>query len=95
MDKAKRMGMEAYAAELNEKMDCLKRLLENYDDGRRKGFYCLAVNLLDLMDITAVMKRIAIETNPADPVKEKAKTAARLFQAVADERNITLKLRKN
>ena len=87
--------MEAYAAELNEKMDCLKLLLKNYDDGRRKGFYCLAINLLDLVDITAVMEKIGIETNPADPVKEKAKTAMRLFQAVADERNITLKLRKN
>ena len=95
MDKAKRVGIETYAAELNVKMDCLKLLLEKYDDGRRKGFYCLAVNLLDLMDIAAVMERIEIETNPSDPVKEKAKTAMRLFQAVADERNITLKLRKN
>ena len=95
MDKAKQIGMEAYAAELNEKMDYLKTLLENYDDGRRKGFYCLAVNLMDLSDVKAVMEQIEKELNLACPIKEKAKAVSRLFQVACDERNISLKLRKN
>ena len=49
--KAKKIGIEAYKAELDEKIGLLKILLENYDDGRRKSFYCLAVNLLELPDV--------------------------------------------
>ena len=94
MDKAKQLGIEAYTAELHEKMAYLKALLENYDDGRRKGFYCLAVNLLALTDVQTVMERLDMEASPTSPIKEKAKTAVRLFQALADERDITLKLRK-
>lgn len=94
LDKAKRIGMPAYKAELNEKVKILERLLKDYDDGRRKGFFCLAVSLLALGDITAVMKRIADETNPDAPQKENAKTAARLFEETAKERGVSLKLRK-
>ena len=94
MDKAKQVGIKTYAAELNEKIGILKQLLANYDDGRRKGFYCLAVNLLELQEIKIVMEQIENEVNPGDPVKEKAKVAAMLFQAVANERSILLKLRK-
>ena len=94
MSKAKQIGIEAYEAELNEKIALLEKLLEKYDDGRRKGFYCLAVNLLELSDIKAVMEQIENETTSDDPIKEKAKTAARLLQTVADEQGISLKLRK-
>jgi len=94
MDKAKQIGMEAYAAELNQKVQLLEELLQNYDDGRRKSFYCLAVNLLDLTDLELLMAQIRKEAASETSVKEKAAVAVRLFQARADEKGITLKLRK-
>jgi len=94
MDKARRLGMEAYAAELNQKVSILEELLEHYNDGRRKNMFCIAVNLLELEDVQAVMARIAAQTKADDPVKEKAVAAVRLFQAMADERGVSLKLRK-
>jgi len=94
MEKAKRIGMDAYRAELDEKIKLLEGLLENYDDGRRKSFFCAAVNLLELPDIKTVIAELEAQTKPGDPVKEKAKLAARLFQELADERGISLKLRK-
>lgn len=94
MEKAKQMGIEAYEAELNAKVKILENLLENYDDGRRKGFFCLAVNLLELQDIHPIMEQIAREVEPQAPIKLKAAAAVRLFQALADEKGIILKLRK-
>ena len=94
MDKAKQIGMEAYKAELNEKISILKELLENYDDGRRKGFYCLAVNLLELPDVKAVMEQITGADDKDIPIKGKAKAAVRLFEDMARQRDVTLKLRK-
>lgn len=94
MEKATQIGAEAYAAELNEKVRILGELLEHYNDGRRKNLFCVAVNLLELQDTQSVMIELARQTKPDDPVKEKAKVAARLFQGMADVRDISLKLRK-
>ena len=94
MEKAKRLGIEAYKTELNEKIGILKELLENYDDGRRKGFYCLAVNLLELIDVKAVMEQISETVDNAVPIKEKAKIVASLFEKKAEKKGIILKLRK-
>ena len=93
-DKVKRIGLEAYETELNAKVKVLEELLENYNDGRKKSFFCVAVNLLELQDIKCVMAQIAVETKTNDSVKEKSAIAGRLFQNMADKRNISLKLRK-
>jgi len=94
MEKAKRIGMDAYKAELDEKIGILETMLKNHDDGRHKGFFCLAVNLLDLHDLKEVIERIVVETTPDMPHKERAKTAARLFEETAQRRGISLKMRK-
>ena len=94
MEKAVRIGIEAYEAELNQKVQALEELLANYDDGRRKSFFCLAVNLLELADIQTILEQLSQELDPEAPIKEKAATAARLFQAKADECGFVLKLRK-
>jgi len=93
-DKVKNQGLNAYISELDEKVEILQGLLESWNDGRRKNYFCIAVNLLDLQDIKDVMEQINDETKPDEPIKEKSATAVRLFQAMADKRNITLKLRK-
>jgi hypothetical protein len=94
IEKAKRIGLEAYEAELNNKIEVLRCLLENYDDGRRKSFFCLAVNLLDLRDIDAVMNQLTSVTEPDAPQKVKATVAVQLFEAMAEKRSISLRLRK-
>jgi len=93
-DKAQRIGLDAYRAELEEKAAILRTLLEGYNDGRRKTCFCQAVTLLELPDIRDVMKRLAMETDPQATVKEKAALAVKLFQNMADQRQIVLKLNR-
>lgn len=93
-ERAKVEGLQRYRAELDAKVAALETLLSSYDDGRRKSFFCQAVNLLALADVEAVMGALALESRPDGTVKEKASLAARLFQAMADERGVSLKLRK-
>jgi len=95
MGKAKRIGIEAYMAEQNKKIEILQILLKNYDDGRRKSFFCTAINLLEVPDIEIVMDRLNNEIEPDATLKEKASCAARLFNDIAEQRGISLKLRKN
>jgi hypothetical protein len=94
LEKAKRIGMDAYKAELDKKISILEELLTNYDDGRKKSFFCTAVNLLDLQEIKTIMGQIANEVEQESAQKLKAKAAARLFEEVAEEKGISLKLRK-
>ena len=95
MEKAKRMGIEAYIIEQQEKVGILSELLEGYNDGRRKSFFCLAVNLLDLHDIITVMDQLDSTFSAEKHEKERATSAVRLFEEMAQQRGISLKKRKN
>ncbi|HNX59126.1 MAG TPA: DUF3795 domain-containing protein [Spirochaetota bacterium] len=92
--KAERIGLDAYMIEQNTKIELLKDLLTDFNDGRRKSFFCLAVNLLDLQDIQTVMEQIQNEIKPDTTLKEKSAAIVRLFQAMAEKRKISLHLRK-
>ncbi len=93
-DKAKNVGLDAYQSALNEKVEILRALLDNYNDGRRKTFFCISVNLLDLQDVKCVVKQIIAETKSDTTVKERSTLAVNLFKAMAEKRNIVLKLNK-
>jgi translation initiation factor IF-1 len=94
-EKARRGGIKAYQKELDEKAAILESLIANYNDGKRKGFYCNAVNLLELSDIRKVMAHIAGKIARLDiGLKEKIKLIVELFESKAKEKNIELRLRK-
>lgn len=95
LKRAEKMGPAAYRREQEERRDILDRLLDQYNDGRHKTLYCLGTNLLPLKGLRDILERL--ETDPAlaeAPPKERAQTAAGLFQRAAEECKIELKLRK-
>lgn len=94
-EKAKKMGIEVYQKELNEKIEILNTLINNYNDGKRKNFYCIAVNLLELSDIKNIMQNINEKINLQEiQFNEKVKQIVSLFEVKAKEKNIELILRK-
>ena len=93
LDRLRAAGADAVCAELDEKMEALRLLLDSYDDGRRKSFFCVAVNLLGLADVRSVIDCLPEETEGMS-AKERATVTARLLQAAADGCGISLKLRK-
>ena len=94
LERAERIGPETCRAELERKRAHLKTLLAGYNDGRRKSFYCVAVNLLELGAVEGVMERLAAEDARALPLKERAELAARLFREEAARRGVELRLRR-
>ena len=48
LERAKNIGIARYNLEQQEKVQNLSHLLSNYNDGGRKNFFCVAVNLLEL-----------------------------------------------
>jgi len=94
LEKAKQMGIEAYMKEQKEKISILEELLKHYNDGRRKSFFCIVVNLLELEDVKAVMKQVKNEITQGMSLKEKATATVRLFEEKALQKGISTKLRK-
>lgn len=94
--RAKEVGIEAYNKEQVKKSEILQTLLSDYNDGRRKTFYCVSINLLPLQEIEKVMKQVAdnIYLNELT-IKEKAEYVVSLFQNIAVQQGVVLKLRKN
>ncbi len=95
MVKFREIGKEAYHSELKEKIEILKYLLAEFNDGRHKSFFSIAVYLIDLQDIKNITEQIQVKTSSDNfTLKEKASIAAELFRSFAEQRNLTLKLKK-
>jgi len=93
-EKAKTEGMQQYKLELNEKVEILEYLIHNYNDGRRKNFYCIAVNLLSLASLKEVVQEIQNSVCPQDiDLKSKIEQIIKLFETRAKCDSIALKLR--
>ena len=95
MEKAQRIGVEQYNLEQQEKIKILSFLLSDYNDGRRKSFFCVAVNLLDLSELKEAMEQI--QSNDGLSLlsfKEQCSFVVEVFQNLAARRNIELKLIK-
>lgn len=94
LSRLKRIGLDAYRTELDEKIAILLLLLANYNDGRHKSPFCTAVNLLELDILREIMAALSVETMAEMTAKEKAKLAAAKFDSAAAARDFSLKLRK-
>lgn len=95
MKKAQQIGMEAYNAEQAEKAHILEVLLANYNDGRRKTLFCVAVNLMELQELQEILRQMECRADLETlTLKERSALAAGLLQTAAAKNNIDLKLRK-
>jgi hypothetical protein len=88
----KQIGIEEFAHLLEERITFLKQLIEEYDDGRSKAYYCLAVQLLPLNDLKDILAEI-IKGYPGIDVKAGAAELHKAFNTLALQKGLTLKLR--
>ena len=93
MNKMQRIGEDAYNVEQAKKRQILDRLLGEYNDGRKKALFCLAVNLLNIEDAEKVLQE-AGQLAPDLSARDKAKYVSERLAEIADKRGIELKLRK-
>ena len=93
MEKAKTIGIENYRAEQRVKKGILDRLLNEYDNGHRDVFFCLAVNLMDVDDLKEVLDEADKSTKNMN-LDEKSDFMKDSLNECAEMRNISLKLRR-
>ena len=95
LEKAREIGIAAYNLEQEEKMRILDYLLSNFNDGRKKTLFCVAVNLLELSELQEALHQIeANDSLFVMPEKERCAYVADVFRKIADRRDVKLTLHK-
>ena len=90
--RAKTHGIQPYREELEEKSAILKLLLATCDDGRHKGYFCLAVNLLSLEALKEIVDEVE-DREPGTKANGRLTLAVRLMEDHADREGVMLRLR--
>ena len=95
LERLREIGEAAYNEEQHERAEILQFLLANFNDGRRKTFFCLAANLLELSELREITRRLADDpTIEQLTPKERTACVVRLLQKAAEQQAVELKLRK-
>jgi hypothetical protein len=94
----KESGIAVFIEQQNRRMSLLQTMLECYDDGSCKSFYCLATTLLSLKNLNESLlkadKEIKEKSVGKEDLKGRAKILREILNQCASEENVELKLRK-
>jgi len=93
-DFIQRYGIEEFARRETAKLNFLSNLLERYDDGHSKSFYCTVCQLLPLDGLKAALVEVEAGISKNTDIKEKARLARAAFSRYADSLGVDLRLRK-
>lgn len=89
----KKYGIAAFARQEIEKQRVLMNLLNNYDDGRAKLFYCSASQLLPTEILNSTIYEHAKRIKADADIKEKAKFMRGVISELAESLQIDIQLR--
>ena len=87
-------GIEEFVRLEIEKQEFLRHLIDNYNDGRSKSFYCTSCQLIPLDKLREALEDAEVKVTQATDIKEKAKLVREAISNMADSLQIELKLRK-
>ncbi len=87
-------SIEEFVNQEKEKQKFLRHLIDNYDEGRSKGFYCTACQLLPLDRLKTALVKAETEIAEGADIKYKARLVRAAINKLADALKIDLKLRK-
>ena len=87
-------GIEEFVRLKLEKQKFLQHLIDNYNDGRSKSFYCTSCQLIPLEKLKEALEDAKTKMTQDTDIKEKAKLVRQAIGKVADDLQISLKLRK-
>jgi hypothetical protein len=91
-------GIEVFVEQQNQRIQILQAMLEGFDDGSCKSFYCLSAALLSIPSLneslTMAIKEIQEKTIDHQDIKGKAKILKEILNQFAILENQELRLRK-
>ena len=71
----------------------LKEMLQEFNEGRSKNYYCIAATILEIEELERVISEAKKQSNGLE-IREKSQVLHSIIAAVAARKNYCLKLRK-
>ena len=93
LDFIKTRGTAPYIQQQARRMEILEYLLEEYNEGRSKSFFCLATTLLKLPSLERALAIVATASKSGAGKKQRVKDMREALTAMASQEGIELKLR--
>lgn len=94
----KEFGIEKFIEQQNKRIKLLKEMLDEFNEGRSRSFFCIATALLSIKNIEKSLdkarKKVQTLGIEKEDIKSKAKILREFIQEVADREKVDLKLRK-
>ena len=92
-EKIKSHGLDKFLIEQTQRIEILNYMIDNYDNGRSKSFFCQTCTLLPLDSLLEIRQDCDSIDDSLD-IKERNQAIKGLIQKNTDKLNIDLKLRK-
>jgi hypothetical protein len=86
-------GLDEFRKSQKVREKLLWKLLDGFNEGRSKSYFCLAATVLDLDELAEAVKEAAGSSKGLD-IKERAKLAHSILDRIAEKKGYYLKLRK-
>jgi hypothetical protein len=89
----KHKGISAFAKEQQAREQLLTAMLDEFNEGRSKSYYCIAATVMEIQELKQSITQARNESKGMD-IKGKSKTLHSIINGVAAKRKYHLKLRK-
>ncbi|KUG19358.1 hypothetical protein ASZ90_010929 [hydrocarbon metagenome] len=88
-----RHGVPAFQKIQKRRAFLLREMLDNFNEGRSKSYYCIAATVLEPGELEEALSRAGKETVGLD-VRARSKALHRILDEIASRKQYRLKLRK-
>ncbi|MCK4347725.1 MAG: DUF3795 domain-containing protein [Thermoplasmatales archaeon] len=94
----KKYGIKKFIDQQNKRIKLLETMINNFNDGRSRSFYCIATTLLPMLSLERALddanQKIKKDKIRMEDIKTTSKILKGFLNEVADRDGIELKLRK-
>ena len=94
----KKHGIEKFIKQQRSRIKSLETMIENFDDGRSRSFFCKAAALLDLTSLTSSLdkatQKIKTDKIEQNDVKQKAQILKKIINEIAFKEGVELVKKK-
>jgi len=94
----KEHGLSVFIEQQEKRIELLKKMLEDFNEGRSKSFYCIAIALLPIKDLEQALEEseeiIKNKIINLEDLKTKSKILKDKINEIANKKKKELKLRK-
>ncbi|MFX0044001.1 MAG: DUF3795 domain-containing protein [Candidatus Hodarchaeota archaeon] len=94
----KEYGIEEFSSQQKRRIELLEKMLEDFNEGRSKSFYCIATALLPIKDLKYALeeseRKIIKEKVDSKDIKIKSKILKNNLNNIGNKHGLVLKLKR-